>query len=234
MRPKKDIAADQMDMALYRKGGRARRYAEGGDIESSADYYAAEGKKSDDRPISFKEAFKANRAIGNKTFEWRGKQYTTELDPAKKATPSDSKPAAPIRDEGVVPVGEDERVSRQDSRPQARQPSTAERMLEALPVTGAGIAGGAALGRMASRAINARRAVEAAEAAKARSVAALRKSTEARAATRAAAKEAESGKAEAFVGRRNPKDGYRSGGVVSASRRADGCAQRGKTKGRVI
>lgn len=28
--------------------------------------------------------------------------------------------------------------------------------------------------------------------------------------------------------------GYKKGGVVSASKRADGCAQRGKTKGRIV
>lgn len=35
-------------------------------------------------PISFKEAFAANRKAGEKTFEWNGKKYTTELAKPKK------------------------------------------------------------------------------------------------------------------------------------------------------
>ena len=40
---------------------------------------------------SFKEAFASNRKAGNKTFEWKGKKYTTDLASDKKASPSKTK-----------------------------------------------------------------------------------------------------------------------------------------------
>lgn len=45
---------------------------------------------------SFKDAFAEARAAGDKTFEWRGKSYTTALTPAtKKAAPAASAAPAP-------------------------------------------------------------------------------------------------------------------------------------------
>lgn len=40
---------------------------------------------------SFKEAFRAARLLGDDTFEWNGKKYTTEVkEPSKKAAASNS------------------------------------------------------------------------------------------------------------------------------------------------
>jgi hypothetical protein len=47
---------------------------------------------SDD--LNFKEAFKAARDFGDKTFTWRNKKYTTELASAKPAAKSTPAPAA--------------------------------------------------------------------------------------------------------------------------------------------
>ena len=49
---------------------------------------------------TFKQAFAAARGAGDKTFEWNGKKYTTELASEKKAAPAPAaapaaKPAAP-------------------------------------------------------------------------------------------------------------------------------------------
>jgi hypothetical protein len=38
--------------------------------------------------MTFKEAFAAARKEGDKTFEWRGKKYTTELASSKPKTPA--------------------------------------------------------------------------------------------------------------------------------------------------
>ena len=42
--------------------------------------------------MTFKEAFAAARKEGDKTFEWRGKKYTTEMAPSKPKTPTKRKP----------------------------------------------------------------------------------------------------------------------------------------------
>lgn len=53
------------------------------------------------RKQSFKEAFAQARSGGEKTFEWNGKKYTTELASDKKAAPARQAPkAAPVTDTG--------------------------------------------------------------------------------------------------------------------------------------
>lgn len=81
---------------------------------ASDDVRAAMGDSSADeapaKKLSFKEAFAAGRASGDKTFEWNGKSYTTELakSPAKPAASSapKSEPApstnSPMRTKSVV------------------------------------------------------------------------------------------------------------------------------------
>ena len=41
--------------------------------------------------MTFKEAFAAARKEGDKTFEWRGKKYTTEMAPSKPKAPAKRK-----------------------------------------------------------------------------------------------------------------------------------------------
>lgn len=67
-----------------------RKFAEGDLIEDSydADTQArgtAELEKIRDTQPSFKEAFAAARGAGDKTFEWNGKKFTTEVAKPKAA-----------------------------------------------------------------------------------------------------------------------------------------------------
>ena len=57
-----------------------KKFAEGGDPDMDA--------ANDIANESFGAAFKRNRAAGNKTFEWHGKKYTTEMAKPK----AESKP----------------------------------------------------------------------------------------------------------------------------------------------
>lgn len=253
--------------AGYKKGGavmpkRMKKFDEGGDVEM---------------PSTFERVGKSALEEGEEIFqkELAKRQEKTSTSPRRQVVDYGDETQrlmsrrTPMRDTGAVPVGAEEATPRMDARPQARQPSTVERMINALPAGAAGVAGAAALGRMASARQLAKNIEASKMAARTRSTDALKKATEARSAARSAAKEAEAGKdaarmaeeggmrygrgapqpakqdyrqAEAFLGRRRPEEGYKKGGnvktyakggAVSASRRADGIAQRGKTKGRV-
>jgi hypothetical protein len=98
MRKKADIERDQREMgyaATYRKGGKVRKFDEGGDTSDKmlADTYSepeeepkhAVAERAPAKKQSFSEAFREARAAGDKTFEWNGKKYGTELaKPAAK------------------------------------------------------------------------------------------------------------------------------------------------------
>lgn len=124
---------------------------------------------------SFKDAFRDARNAGDKTFEWEGKKYTTELAKSKDAAPAVEKP-------------------------KLRQETMQER---------------------AQRYVEKRAAARAAEAAS-----------------------SPRGQDRILTNMRTPKSSeytgmgslkFASGGKVSsASKRADGCAQRGKTRGRMV
>lgn len=248
----------------HKKGGtvkkRVRRYAEGGDIENYEDAPAPKVERIGKSALEEgEEIFKAEKAKRSKHTSATPSRKVTDYGDETSRMMSRAPARTPVRDAGTVPVGADEAAPRMDMRPQARQPSTAERMLEAFPAGAAGIAGGAALGRMMAARKFAQDVEAGKAAARARSADALRRSTEARSAARSAAKEAEAGKEsarmaeeggmrygrgapqprkadeaqrKAFVGRSG--DGYKKGGVVSASRRGDGIAQRGKTRGKLV
>lgn len=193
MRPKKDIAKDQMDMAPFRKGGRARRYEEGGEV--LPDHYGVEGKSgmeeaptskssaSDEEPTSFKEAFRKNREAGNKTFEWKGKKYSTSTAAKKSRSDSESpveRTGTPRMDRFTSPSPE-YRGSMQRQYDEARSFVNKRRAQEEAAMSGA------MRPEMGGRTLGAR------------------------------------------------VSGFAAGGSVSsASSRADGCAQKGKTKGRII
>lgn len=69
---------------------KAKRYDEGGDIEdeSGRGEVTPEQKQAGRDANSFSDAFRAAREAGEKTFEWKGKKYTTELASDKpKAAP---------------------------------------------------------------------------------------------------------------------------------------------------
>lgn len=89
-----------------------KRYEDGGEVEG-AFVEAGSGPSEDSSPMekdaepskpeykSFKEAFAAERKAGNKTFEYMGKKYTTDLAAPKKeaAKPAAPAPKAPLRQE---------------------------------------------------------------------------------------------------------------------------------------
>lgn len=83
-------------MKRYKEGGPvddmevANQSAESQDIASSM----GAGERNTDEPEykSFKEAFAAERKAGNKTFEYMGKKYTTDMG-ARKETAKPAEPA---------------------------------------------------------------------------------------------------------------------------------------------
>lgn len=74
-----------------------KKYAIGGPTkyaEDDSDEGMSMSKRrmsSDDEGMSFKDAFRAARKAGDSTFTWQGKKYTTEMAGEKKPT----KPSAP-------------------------------------------------------------------------------------------------------------------------------------------
>jgi hypothetical protein len=157
---------------------------------------------------TFADAFKRNRSRGEKTFEFKGKKYTTETAEdkakAKKAKDEEETKAQAERVKGEKGI---ERVSPE---------------LDLLPM--GKLLGGAAAAATAMRL--GKRAVDAAKATRS-----AKRAEEAATATKAARAEnaAASGamKGEARAGELRYK---RGGGVKSASARADGCCIRGKTR----
>lgn len=160
----------------------------------------------DDKGTTFKEAFAEARAEGKKTFEWNGEKYNTKLKETPKKESEDKGP-----DESAA---ETKRLSQQAeaTKEEPRKPTNRG---AAAALAGAGVGmGTAAL------------------------LSGMRRSEEAR-------KEREVGKASGKDVMRSPirniapeeaaTENMKKGGVVksSASKRADGIAQRGKTRGRV-
>lgn len=75
-----------------------RKFAEGGETDADTGYDeetqargTAELEKIRDTQPSFKEAFAAARSAGDKTFEWGGKKFTTELAKPKAAPKAEPK-----------------------------------------------------------------------------------------------------------------------------------------------
>jgi hypothetical protein len=176
-----------------------RKFNEGGDVYS--------------KPLakaSFKEAFAEARAAGDKTFEYMGKKYTTELasDKAKDKNESERKRQADMvkNQKGV------ERVSPE---------------LDVLPVGKIVAGGAAAAAALKGMSTLGKRyaAKEAAEKATVDKAAKIKAGKDAAKKSRAESSGAMKGDV------RGDELRYRAGGKVSsASKRADGCAIRGKTK----
>jgi hypothetical protein len=99
-------------MKRYKEGGPvddmevANQSAESQDIASSM----SAGEKNTDEPQykSFKEAFAAERKAGNKTFEYMGKKYTTDMAARKEA----AKPAEPAPKPALRAETNDDRAKR--------------------------------------------------------------------------------------------------------------------------
>jgi len=161
-----------------------------------ADFEAAQSKMPDvggpAKMASFGEAFKEARGRGDKTFEYMGKKYTTEMAGGKKAT-------APAS------------TAKSETKPKVSSYAEAARSSKTL---GDVVASDAA------------------------------KQAEYREAVRSGKEKTLGTKLQEFggrfrralaTGRPQGGEGMKKGGMVgSASKRADGCAQRGKTRGKMV
>ena len=166
----------------------------------------------DDKGSTFKEAFAEARAEGKKTFEWNGEKYSTKLKEKEKASMDEGIPKKTRADEKV---GEGyEKVGKSEAKEDKRSRGVA-----------AGLAG-AGVGLGAAAALSGMKRSEAAR--KEREMSKGREERSMRSPVRSMTAEESAWEGE---GGRS----YRKGGSVgSASKRADGIAQRGKTRGRIV
>lgn len=166
----------------------------------------------DDKGASFKEAFAEARAEGKKTFEWNGEKYNTKLKEKEKASMDEGVPKKTRADEKV---GEGyEKVGKSENKEDKRSRGVAA----GLAGAGVGLGAAALLSGMKKSEQN-RKERELAKGKEERTM----KSPIRNISTEEAAWEGEGGRA------------FKKGGKVSsASRRGDGIAQRGKTRGRMV
>jgi hypothetical protein len=183
---------------------KAKRYDEGGDVEKSKTYKAEPAQEGTGlKKESFSEAFARARRYGDKSFEFGGKKYTTELKGEAKAKPSKSEDT------------KEEKPSKEDKRSRG----------VAAGFAGAGIGlGTAALLSGMRRSEENRKERELAKGREERTTKSPVRSISAE----EAAWEGEGGRSFRKGGKIKK---MASGG--SASSRGDGIAQRGKTKGRM-
>ena len=82
-----------------------RKYAEGGETKKE----------------TFGEAFRRNRAKGEKTFEWNGKKYTTEIKEEKEAREAKAKVREATEERRMADIGDKYRAEKQAAAaPKAR------------------------------------------------------------------------------------------------------------------
>jgi hypothetical protein len=201
-------------------GVEAKKYG----IASGAEFKAPEpsdAKEEDLSPKNFKQAFAEARRGGDKTFMWRGKKYTTEMaEPVRrlgaKETPNESAAeSARLRRVPQASKEEMERRARME-RQQALETSSPETAL---------------IGGPSLRAVHgAAKALAAKEGAKG---VARRIEPHLGDMKDITPRAAQIGKEPLKLGREPLKIGMKKGGLASASKRADGMAQRGKTRGRI-
>jgi hypothetical protein len=174
--------------------------------------------KDVEEPQTFKQAFASARRGGDKTFTWQGKKYTTELasDTKRKSAPDES--AAETARLRRVPQASKEEMDRRSrmEREQALETSSPETALIGGPSLRA-VHGAAKALAAKEGAKNLARRIEP-------SFSAMKDITP---------RAKQIGKEPLKIGREPLKLGMKKGGVVSASKRADGIAQRGKTRGRI-
>lgn len=185
--------------------------------------------------LTFKEAFAAARKGGGDEFSWNGKRYTTELadekPKVKKAVPDESmaeKTRLRRQDDAAGPSVESlpEKKKRSMELPKVEYDDDAnDAIMSAMPGGSALKAVRGAATKLAARGQKAEKAAERVEPGMWETKTLnprgdlVKKGTE---------------KVADYMGRYEPT--MKKGGMVgsSASRRADGCAVRGKTKGRIV
>lgn len=177
---------------------------------------------------SFKEAFAAERKAGSKTFEYMGKKYTTDLAPQTKA----AKPTAPIPKPALRAETNDDRAKRfVEKRAAAR---AAASTAAAKPATAAKLSSSSRVPTSEQAAANRSAAMDKIKG-MGSSIGDYFGSLDS---TARYMKKKPGGLDQGSGGE------YRRGGKVkkmasggmtsSASKRADGCATKGKTKGRFV
>jgi len=198
-------------------------------------------------PSTFGQAFKQARAAGAKNFPWQGKKYTTELASAKN-------PGGALAAEGSSVRTPKEytgtrTVKSIEKEPGLEESGPLEAMLGPVKIAGAGLAAGLA-GLKGMQALKAARVAKAGQAAKAErsAVEAMESEGGRTVAKRAAATPrtpARNLDEDRMAGEGGPNfkrggkiaksaKAYAKGGSVSgASKRGDGIASKGKTKGRM-
>lgn len=169
---------------------------------------------------TFKQAFADARREGSKDFTWRGKKYNTELAAPTRRLGAKEKADESASDtaRGRVPQASKEEMERRArmEREQALETSSPETALIGGPGLRAVQSAAKALA-MKEGAKGVARRIEP-------SFGAMKDITP---------RAAQIGREPLKIGREPLKLGMKKGGVVSASKRADGIAQRGKTKGRI-
>lgn len=224
---------------------KTKRYEEGGDVEAEDSggkfdegTYARARKfveTASKEPATFGEAFKAARGAGDKEFTFKGKRYTTKMA-------SDKNPSGAISAEGrsvstPKPYSPTVVSKLPNEEPGLEESGPLESMLGPVKVAGA-LGAGALAAMKGAKAIKAARAARAGQAARAEQTALSRMEGEGGVAKtvrkpRPARAPARNLDEERMAGEGGPN--FRRGGKVgSASRRADGIATKGKTKGRII
>ena len=176
----------------------------------------AEKMHYDASGTTFKEAFKDAREDGKKTFEWNGKKYSTEMESPKASMDS----GVPKKNKSDEKVGKGYENLDSRDKEDKRNRGTAG----ALGAAAVGLGGAALLSGM-KRSEEQRKEREMSKA----SGKETRSSPVRNISPEESAWEGEGGRAFRKGGKAKA---YAKGG--SASSRGDGCAMRGKTKGRMV
>lgn len=194
------------------------------------------GEVPDFSRLTFKEAFAAARGSGkepmNKEFTWNGNKYNTDLDSGKAPTKAEAKvesaPKATTQARSASKASaEAPAASKREEAPSAPAAQSRKREMKIPEVKYTdemndalmNAYGGAGLAKMIGK-----------ELVRAGELNAAAKIREGYSALKDAAKS--SSKVRNVTEKREPT--FKRGGTVSASKRADGIAQRGKTRGKVV
>ncbi len=205
----------------------------GGEDEASERSNEEAPTKTSEATKTFKQSFAAARRAGNKTFEFGGKRYTTEMAGSAKPSRTAEKSKIADQESEARKMGEAYKKSAYDTEKQRQARMEKEQALERVSPESALIGGGGLRAmKMLAESLAGRQAAK--EAAKA-----MGRRMEKDITPRAPQLTNEPLK----IGRESLKLGMKKGGAVkkyssggsvsSASKRADGIAQKGKTRGRI-
>ena len=181
---------------------------QGEDVDPFSGARDEEGNiKREEKKMSFKDAFAAARKSGDKTFTFNGKKYTTEMAGEKRT--ASTKPST---------------TETKPASMTGKEVADEKRRLEGR--AGKSRLGESAFGRLLQRGMDKGKTVES-------SPGDFNKMMEER--RRDTSRSGSSDSADIVGAKKGGMMGYKKGGSVSsASKRADGCAVKGKTRGRMV